>query len=435
MRHRFSRQEICDLIWSRPIRDIAPEFGISDVALAKLCRGKGIPLPGRGYWAKVHAGAKVAREPLPPRGLGVAETIEFHDRSRISREDDDARVMLEEIPPPPEFPESLEALTERVRKLLGKVVYVRDLKRAHDVVAKLLDGDVKREEKRAASPYPSYSEQAYFCSPFEQRRLKIVNSLFLALAKLDMAGSARGKNPGEFSVSVLGGTTVSFRLDSPRRRDQHHHDDWRQVSEARRPASDPLQLSIDWYRNVEPGIRLTWDDSRDAPIEHSLQEIAVGLVVAAETQVREAEQHAYAWRVERKAELIEEARKREEEAKERDRLRLRRLERARTEQLLDGAMRLRLTNDLREYIQVVQQTNAALPDSVPPEEMAQWVAWALEQLRLIDPILTRSYLIPVEEPGESPERPSRAGTTPGTSEDLASKPAWHPNLWYTRLHR
>lgn len=435
MKRKFTRQELFDLIWSRPIRDIAPEFGISDVAFAKLCRGKGIPLPGRGYWAKVNAGAKVVRDPLPPRGLGVAETIDFHDRSRSGREEEDALFMLEEIPPPPEFPESLEALAERVRTLLGKVVYVRDLKRTHDVVAKLLDGDVKREEKRAASPYPSYSEQAYFCSPFEQRRLKIVNSLFLALAKLDMAGSARGKNPSEFSVSVLGGTTVSFRLDSPRRRDQHRHDDWRQVSDVRRPASDPLQLSINWYRDDEPGVRLRWDDSRDAPIEHDMQEIAVGLAVAAEMQVRAAEQHAYAWRLERKKKLIEEARRREEEARERDRLRLQRLDKARVEQLLDGAMRLRLANDLREYIQVVQQTDAALPDSVPPEEMAQWVAWAMEQVRLIDPILTRAYLMPVEDPGESPEQPGRAGTTPGTSEGLASKPAWHPNHWYTRLHR
>lgn len=435
MRHRFTRQELFDLLWSRPIRDIASEFGISDVALAKSCRGKGIPLPGRGYWAKISAGAKVVREPLPPRGLGVAETIEFHSPTCVDREEENALLILEEIPPPPEFPESLEALTARVQKLLGKVAYVRDLKRTHAVVAKLLDDDVKREEKRAASAYPAYDEQAYFSAPFEQRRLKILNSIFLALAKLGMSSSARGKNPSEFAVSVAGGTTLSFRLDSPRRKSQHRQEDWRQVSDARRPASDPLQLSIDWYRDDEPGIRLTWDDSRDAPIEQSVQEIAVGLAVAAEMQVRAAERHAYAWRVERKSELIEAARRHEEEVMERDRLRRLRLDRARIEQLLEDAMRLRLANDLREYIQLVRQTDAALPDSVPPDELAQWVSWASEQVRLIDPILTRSYRAPVEDPGESPKQHGRPSTTPESSEDPASRHAWHPNLWYTLLHR
>jgi len=44
---------------------LAPKFGISDVALKKRCNNRGIPTPGVGYWAKVEAGQKVARSPLP----------------------------------------------------------------------------------------------------------------------------------------------------------------------------------------------------------------------------------------------------------------------------------------------------------------------------------------------------------------------------------
>lgn len=44
---------------------LAPKLGISDVGLKKRCKVKGIPTPGRGYWAKLSAGKPVKKEPLP----------------------------------------------------------------------------------------------------------------------------------------------------------------------------------------------------------------------------------------------------------------------------------------------------------------------------------------------------------------------------------
>ena len=44
----LSRQQLYDLVWTKPVRDLAAEFGISDVALAKRCRALKIPVPPRG---------------------------------------------------------------------------------------------------------------------------------------------------------------------------------------------------------------------------------------------------------------------------------------------------------------------------------------------------------------------------------------------------
>ena len=60
------RSQLYELVWTKPVRDVAADFGISDVALAKRCRALNIPLPWRGYWAKVAAGQKPRRTPLPP---------------------------------------------------------------------------------------------------------------------------------------------------------------------------------------------------------------------------------------------------------------------------------------------------------------------------------------------------------------------------------
>lgn len=64
MSRELSRRELYDLVWDRPLTKIAVDLGISDVALHKICVRHRIPLPGRGYWAKLTAGKRVARTPF-----------------------------------------------------------------------------------------------------------------------------------------------------------------------------------------------------------------------------------------------------------------------------------------------------------------------------------------------------------------------------------
>jgi hypothetical protein len=45
----LSREDLYELVWSKPIVELAKDFGISDVAFAKRCRKLGVPVPGRGY--------------------------------------------------------------------------------------------------------------------------------------------------------------------------------------------------------------------------------------------------------------------------------------------------------------------------------------------------------------------------------------------------
>src|SRR5690349_445279 len=63
----LSRDDLYELVWSKPMRELAKDFGISDVALAKRCRRLAIPLPGRGYWARFDAGQQPYRPKLPDR--------------------------------------------------------------------------------------------------------------------------------------------------------------------------------------------------------------------------------------------------------------------------------------------------------------------------------------------------------------------------------
>lgn len=69
MAHRnpltLSRQDLYELVWSKPVTEVAKEIGLSDVAVAKRCRQVQVPVPPRGYWARVSAGQTPRRTPLP----------------------------------------------------------------------------------------------------------------------------------------------------------------------------------------------------------------------------------------------------------------------------------------------------------------------------------------------------------------------------------
>ena len=63
----LTRQDLYELAWSKPLSELAKDLGLSDVALAKRCRKLGIPVPGRGYWARVAAGQTPRQPPLKKR--------------------------------------------------------------------------------------------------------------------------------------------------------------------------------------------------------------------------------------------------------------------------------------------------------------------------------------------------------------------------------
>lgn len=46
----ISDEELKNLVWSKPLREAAKQFSISDVALKKECKSRKIDTPPRGYW-------------------------------------------------------------------------------------------------------------------------------------------------------------------------------------------------------------------------------------------------------------------------------------------------------------------------------------------------------------------------------------------------
>jgi len=68
----ITREELYELIWSKPAIKLAKELVISDVGLGKICKRMEIPKPTLGYWRKVEVGRGIPRKPklkpLSPKG-------------------------------------------------------------------------------------------------------------------------------------------------------------------------------------------------------------------------------------------------------------------------------------------------------------------------------------------------------------------------------
>ena len=64
MRQLIMREDLYNLVWTKPITKIAKDYDVSDSAIIKICKKMEVPRPGMGYWAKVEHGKKVKVKPL-----------------------------------------------------------------------------------------------------------------------------------------------------------------------------------------------------------------------------------------------------------------------------------------------------------------------------------------------------------------------------------
>ena len=67
----FERQKLFDEVWATPITKLAKEYGLSDVGLRKICLALDMPLPPRGYWAKLAAGKAIPKPQLHKTALAT----------------------------------------------------------------------------------------------------------------------------------------------------------------------------------------------------------------------------------------------------------------------------------------------------------------------------------------------------------------------------
>jgi hypothetical protein len=370
----YRRDELYEQVWSKPMREVAKRHGVSDVALAKICRKLGVPLPGRGYWAKKAAGHQMTRPQL--RTLPPGETGEY----RVERWKQ----------PPSSIPPSgcAEEQLANEAKPEARIAVPETLVSPHHLIRmsmRHLRGRAHKWESRL--PFHDDSLEVDVSSGVLDRALRVMDALLKAL-------EARG-----FKVNVVrpNPNNEEFRYDYGWRKTSTRtrvliNNEWVQfgiqegydsiqIPRAQGSPSTPYtytpapsyerrpngKLTLRIYNDfLQPGIRHTWSDGKTRRVENCLNDFVKGLISTSE-----------ALRVVR---LEREQRRREELEAERrhEELRERREREAKLVCDLDSRVDdWHAAQNIRRFVAAVETNATVRLGKIDPEsELERWIRWA-----------------------------------------------------------
>lgn len=384
------RQTLYEEVWSDPVTIVAERYGLSDVGLAKICRKLRIPLPRRGYWAKVKAGRTMPRMPLPK----VADTrLPYVTLAKIDPAEREARTAARQ--------KVIEA-----REAVRSIVVPSELSDPHPLiraaVKRLKQRDGWTDEKGLRSA-PAEVLHLEVTRAALDRALLIMDTLIKALAKRTI--TARVDAQAKRTVLDVEGTAVALILSEHVKRTPHAETPAEKRARERywnrshwdSSVSYPDIPRFDFHPTgvltVTAGLwpSRSWKDTPRTPLEKRLGEVVAGIgMLAADIRAKEAE----------------EARRREvrRRAEERYAFLKQRLEneRARFEQLEADATDWERASRLRAYVDAVEQKARSTGNVVTPE-LQDWIAWARAKADWLDP------LIPVSDPILDAPEPRQPG--------------------------
>jgi hypothetical protein len=367
---KISREQLYEQVWSTPMRKLALEYGVSDVALAKMCGRLKIPKPGRGYWARLAAGERIKRPRLPPSTDGR----EFIYLERTPQPDID--VPPPEVPPDAPVPETLQDAHKVVRK----------------IAIALMNAPVDEHQRvfiagaRGATVAVSLA--------VHRRALLILDALCKVMItrghEVDFREVSEGSSSHCQLAILVDGESVVISMDE-------------RLTRMENPPSEP-EKSARKYDYIPDG-KLSifvhdgpysgrhWSDMKRTTLERRLGHIVLDVESVARRRREQREADELRQRLERKARERQQA------------------ERARAEHqallvkdLKEMAGSWELACRLRGFLLAVDE---ATPPDARDETFTAWFRWATSFLEATDPTLRfQDIPKPVEPMPSGPDRPS-----------------------------
>ena len=387
------RQQLYDEVWTDPVTVVAERYGLSDVGLAKICRKLSIPVPTRGYWAKVKAGKKMRRIALPALQQAPGALLPRATLAKLSPEKSEVRSVARKK-------------VAEVRKAVTDVPVPEALADPHPLVraaAKRLRQRDGWTDERGLRYAPGEVLHLEVTKPSLDRALLLVDTVIKRLREI----SVSVRVDGEKGRTVLDreGTLLEFKLTEVVERSVHEETPaekralrrywdsrarWNpEIPHPRVPRFDyhptgRLMITVGDY----PSRR--WRDTARTELEKRLGQVVAGiLILMDELRAKEAEQR-------RRREAHERAEARYRYLKDR-----RDREVARLEQLEEDVANWERASRLRAYADAVEREALSMGEAGP--ELQEWLAWVRAKADWLDP------RIQVSDPILDAPEPQRPG--------------------------
>lgn len=364
---QVSRQTLYNHVWSTPMARLSKEYGISDVALAKICKKLKVPYPGRGYWRRKETGKSVKQPPLSPYSDPAKQAVTIYptirpDALEPASEETTQRITAEQAPE--QKIEVPDRLGKTHRLLSGQLTEWRSA--SVDEYGAIRSGSLRQLNIRV-SPQHLY------------RAVRIMNALFLALETRSHQVGIQDGYKKTLGVCI-DGHPIEFGLEEKlqrieRSRDKTNpQDSWR-YHRYEYISTGTLILKInEWGAD---GLQKTWSDGKTTKLENCLNDFIVGLLEIAEAvKVRRLKQEQEE-RLRREAE-----RRRQEEAIRRQE------ELGRLEVLEQEAANWAKAQQLRTYLSALKDMLTTKHGEIQPGSQAdQWLIWAHQYADRLDPLV------------------------------------------------
>ena len=261
----FTREEFYELVWSKPAIKLAPELGVSDAAITKICRRYRIPKPGVGDWNLMAAGHKVSKPKLPPLKDGEQNQIVIWTTEKRDR------------PSPPPLPEDLLQLIENEELSENRIVVDTQQAITHAALRRsqqlLKKADTDFFGRLAVSTHKQGRLPIGLAISVDSlhRSLQILDALFKAVAQ-------RGhtvKTIDDFVYVIINGERISIYLKERTTQKIVRDHDGSQYSYK---PNGKLELSLS---SAAESTRHTWKDKPNLPLEDQLNDILIGMLTHA----------------------------------------------------------------------------------------------------------------------------------------------------------
>ena len=362
----ITREELYEKVWSTPMMQLAKEYGMSDVGLAKICKKLEVPRPARGYWQKLDAGQKPKQTKLP--------ALSKYGQDRAYIRPDKYRTYLPKIGSSTTKIELPEQLTNP-HSLIEVTQHALQKGKPDE------EGIIKTRTKQVLAIHVSPG--------MVDRALLIMDTILKGAEKRDYFIALEKQATGYCTTVTVEGKVIKISLSEIIRTIEHQPTD----AEERRYQSQPwriprhdyiatgkLSLRIDNAENL--GVRQRWNDAKVQRIDNCLGDFIDGLVAAARAmeaeRIREEERH-------REWEQEEKVRK--------QRLREKRIEDKKIAKIEDEAEKWHRAEKIRAYITAMSQRE----DMMANLQIKAWVEWCGLYADYLDPLIFKQYELVVED--------------------------------------
>ena len=385
------------------MREVAKEYGISDTALAKICKKLNIPRPGRGYWARKVATGSAERPPLPP--LAQGESPEH----RASRWKDP----IEDL----EFSDEAQALLTREQGPEMVITIPDELQNPHQWIRKSA-GTLRQHPK---NPDQALLKRA--CLDIRATRTTLDRALLVAdtlLKALDTRGfsvevstpasagqerygSRSGAVPSKTSVHILD-SFIEFSVEEGhditkiepkelRRKSSESSDSWTYTPppEYRHDPNGKLALKINTYIPGHP--RRTWSDGKRQRIESCLNAFIIALIRGAELL-----------RLGRVVKMREDEKRKEEHLRRQEDAAQREHEETMRADLISRVGDWSLAGKILEFVAHVESAEAdQCKDASDQYKLENWLAWVRSYAKQLQATAVSTVLEVTDPPRKPPK--------------------------------